>query len=223
MSRKEEEGELAQRRLRRQDVQDRAVANYFRCVNTGTCMVAKLWPDRLEELPRYDERADRFICPSCASELVVGPPRAPAVQVIVLLDGAERARLLLEDSVDLEIGRVDAKGCIGLDRHLASTSVATLSRRHIRLQMRGSDVLVTDLSSKNGTSMRLRRDPAQAARKLRPNVPERWLLRDALVMPGGITLERSGRRHPMGGDRPSGKTTVNPDAAVTTFVRSDRR
>lgn len=217
MSRKEEEGEIAQRRLRRQDVQQRAVATYFRCTNRS-CLVAKLWPDRLEELPGYDEQNDRFACPSCGAKLEVGDRRAPAVQVIVLVDGVERTRLLLEEGVDLDVGRVDAKGCVGLERHTPKGRAVTLSRRHLQLRLRGTDVTATDLDSKNGTWIRPRRAHDGHKRRLKQRSPEPWQLRDAVVLPGGITLERSGRRHPLVGQRPPGDGDTNPRAAPTTLV-----
>lgn len=223
VSRKEEEGELAERRLRRQDVQQRAAATYFRCVNTASCLVAKLWPERLEELPRYDEAGDTFVCPSCGSALEHGGRRAAAVQVIVYLSDQERARLLLEEGVDLDIGRVDAKGCIGLERHVAAEHVAAVSRRHLHLELRGSEVTITDLQSKNGTSLRQRRAERDELRRLRPGAPERWGLRDAVVLPGGITLERSGRRHPMVGQRRPEHGVTSPGAAATTLAKPQDR
>ena len=64
LSRKEESAELKARRLHRVSVVRRAAATHFRC-NNDQCLLARLWPDRLPELPRYNDRTDRFVCPTC--------------------------------------------------------------------------------------------------------------------------------------------------------------
>jgi len=63
-------------------------------------------------------------------------------------------------------------------------------------------VTATDLNSKNGTWIQPRRADDGSKRRLKEDSPELWQLRDALVLPGGITLEQSGRRHPLAGQRP---------------------
>ena len=99
MSRKEEALELRERRLRRDDVQARAAAEHFRCIN-DRCLVARLWPDQIEELPAYDEKNDCFVCPSCGVERGPTGPRPAVVQVLrlhrVLHDdlGDQRARTI---------------------------------------------------------------------------------------------------------------------------------
>lgn len=209
VSRKEEEAELVERRLRRHEVQQRAAAYYFRCVNRR-CLAAQLWPDHLEELPSYDERSDDFVCPSCGDLLELGDVRLPAVQVIAYLDGIETFRILVEDGSDLSLGRSDAKGQIGLDRHLPKQRVSAISRRHLVLSLRGDDLWVTDVGSKNGTFLGRRRSQPADQRPLRAGEATRWLLRDVILLPEGITLERSGRRLPLVGERADDR--VDPDA-----------
>lgn len=213
ISRKEEETELVERRLRRREVQQRAVANYFRCANSR-CLVARLWPDHLEELPRYDERTDQFVCPSCGEDLQTGEPRQPAVQVVSYLDGKEVFRILVEEGSDLAMGRSDAKGQIGLDRHLPQDRVNAVSRRHLLLSLQGDDLSITDLGSKNGTAIGRRNSSSGERRQLRTGVPARWGLRDVVFLPDGITLERSGRRLPLAGERADHDT--GPDQGSAT-------
>jgi hypothetical protein len=218
MSRKEEEGELAQRRIRRREIEDRAVGFYYRCPNAG-CLVAQLWPECLEELPSFAESEDEFVCPSCGTRLEQLGRRAPAVAVLVTLDGAERARLLLEEGIGLDVGRVDAKGCIGLDRHLPADRVGAVSGRHLRLALVGTHVTVADLGSKNGTSIGRAMAPEEC-RQLPARVPVGWALRDVVMLPGGIVLERSGRRHPQVGERGPDVGKTAPQIAPTVLVRS---
>jgi hypothetical protein len=223
MSRKEEEGELAERRIRRRTVEDRAVGFYYRCVDRS-CFVAQLWPDRLEELPRYDDSIDGFVCPSCGEPLIQGERRAPAVAVLVMLDGAERARLLLEEGPGLDIGRADAKGCIGLERLVQDDRVAAVSRRHVHLDLVGTHVTVTDLNSKNGTHLHRRLAAhEEQSRRLSPSAPTGWALRDIVVLPSGLVLERSGRRHPREGVRRPEDGLTTPAAAPTVAVRGEQK
>ena len=91
-----ESAEFKARRLRRQSVVRRASETYFQCSNPQ-CLLAQLWPERLPELPRFDDRADQFVCPSCGGSLIVGDRRSAASQLIVFLDGEEQLRLLLEE------------------------------------------------------------------------------------------------------------------------------
>lgn len=220
VSRKEEDGELAQRRLRRRDVQNRAVATYFRCTQKG-CLVAQLWPDRLQELPKYDDAEDAFVCPRCDTLLEQGDARRPAVQVIVFLDGLEKCRLLLEEGMPLDVGRVDSGGCIGLERFLPADRLEAVSRRHLHMELSRTVVTVADLHSKNGVFLEGRRSEAGGATRLGSGEIQPWALRDAVRLPSGITLERSGRRLPVTGEQRPETGETSPRVAPTTFASSD--
>lgn len=199
LSHKEEEGELRRRKLVRRDIQDQAARWYFRC-KSERCAVAQFWPDHLEELPLYDPDRGCFACPgvNCGEPLEQLGERAPAVAVLVLQGDDEIARLLVEDGV--EIGRSDGAGCIGLNRFMSEDACSAVSRRHVRVLVNGDDVLVEDLGSKNGTRLERRRDRGEPL-DLRQGRQIVWATRDIVVLPGGITLERSGRRLPFRGDQ----------------------
>ncbi|MFZ1489281.1 MAG: FHA domain-containing protein, partial [Ilumatobacteraceae bacterium] len=153
MSRKEESAELKARRLRRQSVVRRASETYFRCGNSK-CLLAQLWPERLPELPRFDDRSDQFVCPNCRGSLIVGDPRSAASQLIVFLHGEEQLRLLLEEGDRVVIGRKDSKGCVGLESRLPSCGVDAVSRTHVAFSRNAGRVDVEDLESRNGSAMR---------------------------------------------------------------------
>jgi len=212
VSKKEEEGELRRRQLLRRNIQEEAARWYYRCASKG-CVIAAFWPDHIEELPKYEPDTSTFVCPSCSSELERGEPRLPAVLVIVYKGDREAARLLVETGID--IGRRDDVGCIGLDRFLSADDVAAVSRRHLRIHVDGDRVLVEDLGSKNGTVIqpRVNGRPEQVAQ---PNRTIGWGLRDALVLPGEIRLERSGRRLPYSGEQPLDRP---PDQQSSTETR----
>jgi len=213
ISRKEEEGELYRRQLRRREVQDEAARWYFRCT-ARSCPIAGFWPDHLEELPRYDSASKTFVCPGCRGELERGSERKQAVQVLVYESDREVARLLVESGV--EIGRSDAQGCIGLERFLEYEQAAAVSRRHLRLSVEADDVFVEDLESKNGTVLKPR-SPGRKATSLRSGSRTAWEIRDALVLPGNIRLERSGRRIPFRGDRVLDGAPKEPPSHETQF------
>ncbi|MEI2639965.1 MAG: FHA domain-containing protein [Microthrixaceae bacterium] len=213
ISKKEEEGELYRRQLRRREVQDEAARWYFRCT-ARSCPIAAFWPDHIEELPRYDSTKKIFVCPGCREELERGSERKQAVQILVYDSDREVARLLVENGV--EIGRSDAQGCIGIDRFLANERASTVSRRHLRVSVEADHVFVEDLDSRNGTVMRPRR-PGRKAISLRSGSRIAWEVRDALVLPDNIRLERSGRRFHFRGDRVLDGAPDESPSHVTQF------
>jgi len=220
MSRKEEEGELADRRLRRRDVQARAAGNYFKCISSS-CLIAQLWPDRLEELPRYSESDDTFRCPRCGDQLEVGAARAAAVQVIVFAGETEVCRVFVEEGHAVDLGRLDAKGCVGFERYIAEDESSEVSRRHVRVEVRGERASITDLDSKNGSAIGPRQSAPDARVALRAGDKTAWPLRDAIFLPGGIRLERSGRRLPISGERPASDSDTYPTGPATTLSKGE--
>lgn len=217
LSRKEESAQLKERRLHRTSIVERAVATYFRCCS-DSCILAQLWPDRLPDLPRYDDAKDTFICPSCMEPLEAGANRPAAAQVIVFLHGAEHFRILLEEGDGIVIGRRDAAGCVGLASRLPAGVADAVSRRHLRLYLEKRDVFVEELGSRNGSAYRrggLDRQLEQGERVM--------LSHDATVaLPGGITVERSGRALPFAGERPRADGSGD-DASSTRLLTTGGR
>lgn len=214
VSRKEEEGELRRRRLLRQEVQEQAARWYYQCTNKS-CMVAAFWPDHLEELPEYDADAREFVCPGCGAHLKRSGERQPAVQIIVYHSDREVARLLIETGI--EVGRADARRCIGLARFLSAHDVAAVSRRHLQIFVEGDRVEVEDLGSKNGTRIEPRVQ-GRLPTDLAPGARVAWKLRDAVSLPGEVRLERSGRRLPVTGDGPLTSPTGEADPTATRLA-----
>jgi hypothetical protein len=199
LSRKEEGAELKARRLARRSIVRRASETYFRCDNPD-CVLAQLWPDRLPDLPRFDDRLQQFVCSSCGGEVTVGDPRPTATQLIVFLHGAEQFRLLLDEGGRVEIGRRDSKGCFGLEPRLGSDVAAAVSRRHAAFGRRDGHVTVEDLGSRNGTVLRWL-DGHGPDERLQPGLAKVIGRRNAVALPSGITVELSGRAVPLDGER----------------------
>ena len=221
LSRKEEAGEFGARRLNRESIVRRAAATEFRCDNRN-CLIAQLWPDRLPELPRYDDHSDRFVCPSCESPLTVGPERPSATQLIVFLHDTEQFRMLLVDGERIVIGRANASGCIGLETRLPTGAADAVSRSHAAFSLVDGRVVVEELKSRNGTVIRSS-DGSDEVR-LEPGVRHTVGRRDTVVLPSGITIELSGRMVPLDDD--SALDDVPGDAAAdsrATRILSTRR
>ena len=222
VSRKEEAGELYERGLRRYEVENRAASRYFRC-RQEKCLLAELWPDRLEELPRYDQDHDCFVCPGCKTPLDDAGPRPPAVAVIVFFDEVERGRFLIEDGPGVMVGRTRSKRCIGLEELLPGSDLALISRTHIKLSIDGGNVTVEDLDSKNGTRIGDLESDSTTAKEIPAGRASSWPLDCRIILPSRVALERSGRRHPISGkhvdnslpNEPSGPPTVRADRPPT--------
>jgi hypothetical protein len=214
LSRKEESAEFKARRLQRESIVRRAAATYFRC-ETADCLVVQLWPARLPELPRFDDRTDQFVCPSCEAPLIVGEPRPRGIHLIVFLHGAEQFRLLLEEEGRVAVGRKDAPGCIGLDSRLPASTTDAISRSHVTFSLVNGRVNVEDLDSRNGTVVRSV-DGGDDVR-LRMGTPFVIGRRDEVALPSGITIELSGRSVALDGERPT-----ESDAGETDDDRATR-
>lgn len=212
LSRKEESEELKARRLRRQSLVRQAADTYFRCEN-DSCLIARLWPDRIPELPRYDDRSERFVCASCGEVLTVGDPRPAATQLIVFLHGAEQCRFILDEGQRVEIGRRDAKGCIGLESRLGNEEVAAVSRRHVAFTREGGRVTVEDLGSRNGAVVRWL-GGSRPEERLRAGTGQPIGRTNSVALPSGITIELSGRAIPVDGDRAPDTGTPDDDRAT---------
>ena len=153
-----------------------------------------MWPTRLPELPRYDDRTDQFVCPSCGGPLSVGESRAAAIQLIVFLHGSEQFRLLLEEGEQITIGRTDADRGVGLASRLPSGAADAISRAHASFALHDGQVVVEDLNSRNGTVARS--VDGRREQRLGPGVRHVMERRETIVFPSGIAIELSGRSVP---------------------------
>jgi hypothetical protein len=221
LSRKEESAEFKARRLHRESVVRRAAATHFQCQNTD-CLVAQLWPDRIPELPRYDDRTDQFVCPSCEAPLTVGEPRPRGIQLIVFLHGAEQFRLLLEEEGRVVVGRKDANGCVGLESRLPPGTADAVSRSHVSFALVNGRVHVEDLDSRNGTVVRL--VDTGTDHRLVAGMQHVMGRREEIALPSGITIELSGRTMAFDGARPANDAESDDDSELrSTRILVTRR
>ena len=215
ISRKIQEGEMKARKLFRDTIRERALESDFRCDNSD-CVVAQLWADRLRELPVYERSRDTFVCPSCGSDLTRLGRCSPAAQLVVYYDGEEQMRLLLKEGDSVEVGRTDAKGCVGLSRQMSEDTLSSVSRQHLKFTMSDGTIRVADLDTKNGTRLKPRR--RGEARQLEPNRAVTFNDQLRLLLPGDITIEMSGQVRPFEGDRPITETIAAPRTVLETMI-----
>jgi predicted component of type VI protein secretion system len=104
------------------------------------------------------------LCPRHEERLLDDGPRPPAVPVAVRVDGAVRERFVVTAGRPVLVGRSpdDPDGVV-LGPYLDDTAVRWVSRTHLRLELRGDGLYVTDLST-NGTVVLGRSGPGAAAR-----------------------------------------------------------
>ncbi len=220
ISRKEEAAELKARRLERKSLVRQATLYEYTCA-CADCLLAQLWPDRLPELPRWDDRNQQFVCPSCNGPVEQGRPRAPSVTAIVQLDGTEHFRLVIEEGKQVVIGRREGTGRVGLAERIEGASLDAISRDHLALRFDGSSLTAEDLASRNGT---LLRDPSGRERRLRAAEPQVFGPRATVVLPGGVSIELSGRaaHAPAETDDASSAEAADTDGRVTRILATRR-
>ncbi|MBX7134341.1 MAG: FHA domain-containing protein [Fimbriimonadaceae bacterium] len=215
MSRKEEQSEFKERRIRRQEVAKRAESSYFRC-EKESCIAHRLWPEHIRELPRYDDRRDDFLCTRCGGVLKSVGRRRPSAQLIVFVNGAERSRILLQQGETLAVGRSDSEDCVGLRRLLPGDEQSAISRRHLEFRWVGPDLTVSDLGSKNGTLVV--KSSGSGPGRLRPGDAIRFGRGARVDLPDGISIELSGRRNSFEGERPVPKDPAEATDIPTRVV-----
>jgi len=213
LSHKEESAELKARRLRRDTLVRQASERHYVCDNQS-CLLAQLWPASIPDLPRYDDRLEAFVCPSCLSRLQPGELRPDAVQLIVFLNGEEVFRLLVNSGERITIGRRDADGCIGLQNRLPAHAADAVSRAHLAVEYTDGKVEVEDLGSRNGSILRSQGHETALQRGERVPMPARAVV----ALPGGVTLERSGRSIPLDGERPGSVGGTDDELRVTRLL-----
>jgi hypothetical protein len=90
-------------------------------------------------------------CPRHGDRLVDDGPQPPAVPMVARVGGVVRERFVVTGARPVVVGRSpDDRGGVVLGPYLDEQAVRWVSRNHIRLELRGDELRVTDLST-NGT------------------------------------------------------------------------
>lgn len=216
LSRKEESKELRQARLENDDVLAQALKSWFRC-EKSSCLTGSYYPDRIPMLPVYDSRVERFVCPGCGSTLAEVGERAPATQVVVMHNGEEISRILLEEGTSLGLGRTAARNIIGIDRWVEAEEVRQLSRSHLELRMEAGRVMVRDVGTRNGSLLRIRHSSGAAERL--NDVFRVVDVRHRVELPSGVSLELSARRAVAEGEQAESDPVPSSEQVAMTIAQ----
>jgi hypothetical protein len=114
-------------------------------------------------------------CPRHGAHLIDGGPRPPLRPMAARVDGLVRERFMIGQR-PFVVGRApDDRGGVALGPYLDEAAVRWISRNHIRLELSGEDLVVTD-SSTNGTTILVRSGPSTPPQKvILPNGQSRTL------------------------------------------------
>jgi hypothetical protein len=160
-------------------------------------------------------------CPRHGERLADAGPQPLAVPMVARVGGAVRERFVVTDGRPVSVGRApDDRDGIVLGPHLDEEAVRRVSRNHVRLELRGDELLVTDLST-NGTVVLTRSGPQVPPRPVglsleRPHPLGEW---DVVELHQGVELCRADRQSAP--DGPGQQRSVMGDAP-TMAIRMPR-
>lgn len=171
----------------------------------GAVLLGRVWACPRRECPSFGAR--RLVtqsvphvrsgvpaCPRHGEPLVNAGPRPPAVAVAVVVDGTVRTRFVVRAGLPVVIGRApDQADGVSIGAWLREDAVAMVSRTHVRLELGGESLSVTDLST-NGTVVRTRGTPTAAAEKVQLSGGQTYPLGryDVVELHEGVELVRAG-------------------------------
>ncbi|GGM80750.1 FHA domain-containing protein [Dactylosporangium sucinum] len=133
------------------------------------------------------------ICPRHGERLIDAGVRAPAVPMVVRIDGTVRTRFAVTAARPVIVGRAPEEG-VTIGKWLDDEGARRVSRNHIRLELRDGMVLVTDVST-NGAAVLARTAPTMAPREIElgrhePKVMGEW---DEVELYPEVTVGRADR------------------------------
>ncbi|MDB5478887.1 MAG: hypothetical protein JWM96_1382 [Alphaproteobacteria bacterium] len=189
MTRAAEKDERKARGFGTRDLVDGPLAQMYRCVNP-TCRASA--DDLLQVMPV--RVSGRVACPECRRPVVARGPRPPGRRLKLLLHEQELDVVQLADGQQLVLGR--GPGPARWDVALLGADTSKISRDHVRLSIRGGQVVAEDLNSTNGTGL-ARWSPSRRAWEPAQKLldPTTLLARDRLELPGSLVVQQSGLRY----------------------------
>ncbi|HEY2795000.1 MAG TPA: FHA domain-containing protein, partial [Micromonosporaceae bacterium] len=136
-----------------------AVARMWRCPEPDC---ASYGPSRTAGQPPPTLRSAVPTCPRHGARLIDGGPRPHAWPLAARIDGLVRERFVVNSLRPLVVGRApDDHSGVALGPYLDEAGVRWISRNHVRLELRGDEMIMTD-SSTNGTTLLTRSGPGVA-------------------------------------------------------------
>lgn len=164
----------------------------------------------LEELPFNDHGVAK--CPGCGGDLRKVALAKSTAELKLVVDGNEVERIPLSDGAAVVIGRGAGPAIVDVREFMAEEAVGMISRRHVEVTNRSGRLLARDLGSRNGSQI-VRAGDTPAA--LASDVPTVMSAGTEVVLAGGLSLKRSGKRYPRGEYVP---VRSHPDAGPTEMA-----
>jgi hypothetical protein len=147
-------------------------------------------------------------CPRHGAALHDAGPVPRAVTVVVRVKGVAWHRFMVTEAAPVTVGRSpEEPGGVGIGLTLDERGLRWVSRSHVRMQLRGTALQVTDTST-NGTSVLMRTGPAESVRRAQLIRGEGTTLGewDTVELYEGVELARA--------DRAAGPVTGAPTNSV---------
>lgn len=127
----------------------RLLAREWRCMNPGCPWSAR---HSIEVLPAND--GGRAVCPDCDATLADAGPAEATRAVKIVVNATTVERVPLPAGVTLTLGRGAGPDRIDVRGLLPTDESERVSRRHLALRNLNGRILVEDLGSSNGTTIR---------------------------------------------------------------------
>jgi hypothetical protein len=159
-------------------------------------------------------------CPRHDSRLSDVGPRPPAEVLVVRIDGVIRKRFVVSADAPVIVGRAPTEpGAIMLGPWLSEEPRRWVSRRHVRFDLRGDQLTVTDVST-NGTVVRPNGSPDEAHEiTLDRDGTHRLAPRDVVEPHPGVEIARPGQWATGGVSNPASVMAEAPTMALKIVPR----
>lgn len=138
--------------------------------DSGAALLGRLWRCPRRDCPNFGDRrgttqsvprvrAGVPTCPRHEEPLHNAGPRPPVQAMVLMVRGVVRDRFLIRSGRPVTIGRSpDDPDGVMIAGHVSGEAAATISRNHVRMELRDHVLYVTDLST-NGTVVHSRSGP----------------------------------------------------------------
>lgn len=166
------------------------LSRWWRCPKPDCALFG---PDHSAGQPAPQRDGGRLLCSLHRDPLQDDGPRGRLLQLKVATDGVARGRVSVAQDRPVVLGRAAGPDLVDLQRLVRRPVLDLVSRRHVRVALRGQRWSVTDLGSSNGSAVVT---AAGQARQLKPQVETMLEVTDRVVLAGQIELTVSGRRFP---------------------------
>ena len=166
---------------------------WWRCDESDCATFGQPTIGRAQPPPTF--RKGQPVCPRHDRSLADAGPRVPQVAMVVRVDGSIRERFTVTAGRPVTVGRApDEPDGVALGRWLDERGQKWVSRAHVRVDLTGNGVVITDLST-NGTSLLARGGPLEPVkiRKMDKGGTHTLLALDCVSLYGGVELGRAGR------------------------------